>query len=89
MADLKQRRKDLGLSRADLARQARVDKRVLQLIELDLSEDEESISRVTRALDALEAGEPLPDFDAEVEAIIEEQRANTLRRPPPTPDDGT
>ncbi len=61
MADIKSRRTALGWSRAELARRAYVDPRTLQLIELDLSEDDESRKRVTDALDAGERGDETPD----------------------------
>ena len=67
--DFKARRVQLGLSRSDIAQKAHVDKRIMQLLELNQFNDEEVESRVERALSALENDKPLPDFAAEVEAI--------------------
>lgn len=50
MSDIKDRRKALGWSRAELAQRAFVDVRTLQLIELDLSADDESRDRVEATL---------------------------------------
>jgi transcriptional regulator with XRE-family HTH domain len=52
--DVRSRRKGLGLDRAELAQRAAVDLRVLQLLELGLSEDTESLARVVAILDAEE-----------------------------------
>ena len=68
-ADFKARRQALGLSRAQLAAAAYVDKRIIQLVELKQHSDPEAESRLNRAMDALEKGEPLPDFKAEVDAL--------------------
>jgi transcriptional regulator with XRE-family HTH domain len=68
--DAKQRRKALGLSRAQLAGTAHVDKNILQLIELGHATDVPSADRVSRALDALENDSEMPDFAAEVEADV-------------------
>ena len=89
-ADVKARRKALGLSRDQLARSAHVDKRILQLIELGQLSDEDSEDRLERVLSALEAGEEPPDLEAEVEALIEERRPDTLTMErPSTGDDGS
>ena len=72
----KDRRKALGLPRAQLAQLAHVDKHILQLIELNLPVTEEAKSRVERALDALENDQELPDFEAEVNAL--QQGAQTI-----------
>ncbi|MBW1878535.1 MAG: hypothetical protein JRI25_17435 [Deltaproteobacteria bacterium] len=85
MSDVKARRKALGLSRARLAELAHVDKRILQLIEIAQFMDDESISRVERVLEALEAGEPAPDFADEVAALVHEHEAETLEIRAPTP----
>ena len=67
--DFKARRKALGLSRAELGEAAHVDRRIIQLLELGHQRDEEAESRLTRAMDALENGEELPDFKTEVAAL--------------------
>jgi transcriptional regulator with XRE-family HTH domain len=55
MSDLKTRRTALGWSRKELAQRANVDPRTLQLLELALSEDDESLARCVAALEAAEA----------------------------------
>jgi transcriptional regulator with XRE-family HTH domain len=50
--ELRERRVLLGWSRRDLATRARVDPNVLQLLELGMSEDEESRARCDSALTA-------------------------------------
>ena len=64
----KARRQALGLSRADVAQAAYVDKRILQLIELNQSADADVLDRLDRAYTALESGTALPDFKSEVDA---------------------
>ena len=59
----------MGLSRAELGEAAYVDRRILQLLELNQLGEHEAIVRVERALTALENGETLPDFKAEVDAL--------------------
>lgn len=54
MDDLKERRKALGWTRAELAQRANVDPRTLQLLELGQSLDDESRERVEAALAAEE-----------------------------------
>ncbi|MEQ1502019.1 MAG: helix-turn-helix domain-containing protein [Myxococcota bacterium] len=54
---VKDRRKALGWDRAELARRARVDRAVLQLIELDQWTEGEDLQRVREVLDRTEAGE--------------------------------
>ncbi len=54
MSDIRDRRKTLGWSRTDLARRSETDPRVLQLIELGLSEDDEAAERVEKALSTAE-----------------------------------
>lgn len=78
---LKERRVALGLSRAELAGMAVVDKRILQLLELGQSSDDESRERAERALTALEKGEALPDFQSEVEALMKEHGSHKLELP--------
>lgn len=65
---VKQRRTALGISRAVLAQAAYVDRRILQLLELNQLEEKEAADRIDRALTALERGEEMPDFKAEVDA---------------------
>lgn len=48
--DIRAARTQLGWSRADLAARAQVDKRVLQLLELGLSHDDEARARCVEAL---------------------------------------
>ena len=67
--DIKARRLELGMSRAELSAAAYVDKRIIQLLELGEHTDPTAESRLIRAMDALQAGEPLPDFKAEVDAL--------------------
>ena len=52
--DVKARRTALGLSRKDLAAKAHVDAAMLQLIELGLSNDDESKAKIDATLKALE-----------------------------------
>jgi len=54
MDDIKTRRQALGWSRRDLAQRADTDPRVLQLLELGLSNDEEAADRVGKTLEAAE-----------------------------------
>jgi transcriptional regulator with XRE-family HTH domain len=49
--DLREKRKVLGWSRAELAVRAQVDPRTLQLLELGQSEDTEARERVEAVLD--------------------------------------
>ena len=78
---LKERRAALGMTRAQIAEAAHVDKRILQLLELQAHEDAEAQSRVSRALDALESGQPLPDFEAEVKALQQDESHVALGKP--------
>jgi transcriptional regulator with XRE-family HTH domain len=52
MDDLREKRKVLGWSRAELAVKAQVDPRTLQLLELGESEDTEAHDRLHAFLDA-------------------------------------
>ncbi|MBA2322247.1 MAG: helix-turn-helix transcriptional regulator [Deltaproteobacteria bacterium] len=52
MDDVREKRKILGWSRAELAVRAHVDPRTLQLLELGESEDTEARERVLAVLDA-------------------------------------
>lgn len=63
MSDIRERRKALGWSRAELGRRAFVDVRTLQLLELDLSNDDESRQRVEAALAEAEGSSGDPDAD--------------------------
>lgn len=54
---IKDRRKALGWSRAELAQRAGVDRAALQLIEQDAWSEEDSLARVAEVLDRTEAGE--------------------------------
>ncbi len=54
MDDLKERRKALGWTRAELARRADVDPRTMQLLELGESLDDEARARVEAVLAAEE-----------------------------------
>ena len=65
---VKQRRKALGLTRAALAQVAYVDRRILQLLELNQLEENDAADRIERALTALERGGDIPDFKSEVDA---------------------
>ena len=66
---VKERRIALGLSRAELGEAAYVDRRILQLLELNQLEEKEAAGRIERALTALENGDALPNFKAEVDAL--------------------
>ena len=85
-ADIKARRLALGMSRAELSAAAYVDKRIIQLVELKQHADPVAEARLTRAMDALEAGDPLPDFKAEVDALKSKTKnlflASLLRHQP-------
>ncbi len=52
--DVKARRTALGLSRKELAAKAHVDAAMLQLIELGLSNDDESKAKIDETLKSLE-----------------------------------
>ena len=54
--DTKQRRKNLGWSRAELAERAGIDRRLVQLIELGQWEEQEALARVEAVLEAAEGG---------------------------------
>ena len=58
--DVKARRTALGLSRKDLAARAHVDAAMLQLIELGLSNDDESKAKIDATLKALETNGHTP-----------------------------
>jgi transcriptional regulator with XRE-family HTH domain len=54
---VKERRKALGWSRAELGQRSGVDRAALQLIERDAWTEEDSLKRVDEALSRAEAGE--------------------------------
>jgi transcriptional regulator with XRE-family HTH domain len=70
MPTIKERRKALGLSRAQLSAYAYVDPRTTQLIELGHQGDAACEDRLDRTLAALENGEQPPDWKDEVDAAI-------------------
>lgn len=70
---IKERRKALGWSRADLAARAALDKRVVQLVELGQWSEEGALGRVEYVLKAAEAGDTdvqLPPVQAEEGAQV-------------------
>ena len=67
---IQDRRKKLGLSRAQLSAYAYVDPRTCQLIELEGQGDADCIDRLERTLTALEHGQQPPDWKAGVDAAI-------------------
>lgn len=67
---IKDRRKALGVSRAQLAAYAYVDARIAQLIEMGVNEDADCIHRLEVTLTALENGQEPPAWKDEVEAGI-------------------
>ena len=67
---IKERRKKLGLSRAQISAYAYVDPRTTQLIELGHNADAECIERLEKTLFALENGQEPPDWKNEVDAKI-------------------
>lgn len=67
---IKERRKKLGLSRAQLSAFAYVDPRITQLIELGHANDEDCLDRLDKTLTALENGQEPPDWKADVDAAI-------------------
>lgn len=71
MASIKDRRKALGLSRAQLAAYAYVDARIAQLLEMGQAEDADCQHRLEATLDALENGSEPPSWKEKVDADIE------------------
>ncbi len=67
---IKERRKALGLSRAQLSAYAYVDPRTTQLIEMGQLREEDCEHRLRATLDALERGQQPPDWKADVDARI-------------------
>lgn len=57
MSDIKARRKALGWSRANLAERASLDKRIIQLMELDQWTEEDAFARVDYVLKNAEHGD--------------------------------
>lgn len=70
MSTIKDRRKALGLSRAQLSAYAYVDARIAQLLEVGAATDAEASHRLEATLDALERGEEPPAWRDAVEAEI-------------------
>ena len=68
--DIKSRRKALGLTRKELTIHAYVDPPSVQLIELGHHVDEKFVNRIKKTLDALEAGETVPDWRPQVDEEI-------------------
>lgn len=73
MATIKERRKALGLGRKQLSAYAYVDPRTAQLIEMGMNSDADCIDRLEKTLDALEQGQPPPDWKDAVDAKIAEE----------------
>lgn len=67
---IKERRKKLGLSRAQLSAYAYVDPRITQLIELGHTSDAECEDRLDKTLTALENGQEPPAWKDDVDAAI-------------------
>lgn len=67
---IKDRRKALGLSRAQLAAYAYVDARIAQLVEMGVNHDADVIHRLEATLTALESGAEPPAWKDQVEADI-------------------
>lgn len=70
MPSIKERRKALGLSRAQLSAFAYVDPRTTQLIELGQVGDADCEDRLARTLEAIENGQEPPAWKGEVDAKI-------------------
>ena len=68
---IKDRRKQLGLTRAQLSAYAYVDPRTAQLIELGHNQDADCIHRLEATLDALERGQEPPQWKESVDARIQ------------------
>lgn len=66
---IKDRRKALGWSRAELAERAGIDSRLAQLLELDQWSEAEALSRVEEVLTRAEAGE----LDVRLEQVRAEE----------------
>ncbi|MCB9677881.1 MAG: hypothetical protein H6737_22460 [Alphaproteobacteria bacterium] len=79
---IKDRRKALDLSRAQLAAYAYVDPRTAQLIEMGMNHDAACIHRLEATLGALEKGEPPPEWKDAVDAEIEAEGAHRLSADP-------
>jgi ribosome-binding protein aMBF1 (putative translation factor) len=58
MSSVRERRKGLGWSRADLAGRAALDPRIIQLVELDQWSEDDALWRINEVLSRAEAGEP-------------------------------
>lgn len=79
MASIKDRRKALGLSRAQLAAYAYVDARTAQLLEMGQADDAEATHRLEVTLTALESGQEPPAWKDQVEAEIERAGHQRIR----------
>ncbi len=58
MSSVRERRKGLGWSRAELAGRAALDPRIIQLVELDQWSEDDALWRINEVLSRAEAGEP-------------------------------
>lgn len=76
---IKDRRKALGLSRAQLAAYAYVDARIAQLVEMGMNDDADCIHRLEATLTALESGAEPPAWKDQVEAEIEAAGHHRMR----------
>ncbi len=57
MSSVRERRKGLGWSRAELAGRAALDPRIIQLVELDQWSEDDALWRINEVLSRAEAGE--------------------------------
>ncbi|MEC8424207.1 MAG: hypothetical protein VX000_10550 [Myxococcota bacterium] len=57
ISDTRARRKALGWNRAELARRAALDKRVVQLIEMGQWSEEDALGRIQYVLQSAESGD--------------------------------
>lgn len=85
MPSIKERRKALGLSRAQLSAYAYVDPRTTQLIELGHQGDVACEDRLNRTLQALEGGEQPPDWKEAVDTAIAEEQGSARLMADPEP----
>ena len=75
---IKERRKALGLSRAQLSAYAYVDPRICQLIEMNSSHDKDCIHRLEATLLCLENGQEPPAWKQSVDEQIAAEGAQRL-----------
>ncbi len=73
---IRERRKALGWSRAELAERAAIDRRIVQLIELDQWTEADALARVDEALRRAEAG----DTDVRLNPVQPPEGAPTIGR---------